>query len=497
MRNFSDLQNTSRTVLLSPPLKAILDSLSYGVTIVDTKGYCVYMNTTQKKHDGFLEITVEGQHITTLYVQHELDPIPIIECLDAGVPILRKSNWYKTLNNRLLSTINDFFPLFDNGKPDGAVVFTNWLDVLAISKNRNNLDSYSQPANKNELYTFECFFGRNKNFLSTIEKAKMAANSSSSVMIWGESGTGKELFAQAVHAHSKRVKQKFVPINCAAIPESLLEGILFGTTKGAYTDATDQAGLFELANGGTLLLDELNSMPLGLQAKLLRVIQEKSVLRLGSHTQIPINVRIISTLNKNPLDAIKEGNLRHDLFYRLAVVSIMIPPLRERQDDILLLAREFIDRSELSTKPCSIAISDEVIKMLQTYNWPGNVRELLNVMEGSLALLGSSPVITPEFLPWHFIEFFNSYLVNKDTTIKENNTCEMNTIKMQTPYFDYTTIKLSEKIPLKDCMQKYEFECISNVLQKTGGNIAKAARILNITSAGLHYKIKTLNIYLP
>lgn len=496
------LCNTSREALLNPVMTAIWDDFSSGVTIVDASGFCVYMNAIQQKHDGFSQLAVIGQHITSLYMQHELEPIPTIECLYSGKPILKKSNWYRTMNNHLASTINDFFPLFDKGKKDGAIIFTNWLDVSSLAKNRPQLNDEVAKTGFSELYTFDSFLGKNPSLATAIAEAKVAAKTSSFVMIWGESGTGKEIFAQAIHAQSTRSEQPFIPINCAAIPENLLEGLLFGTMKGAYTDSTDQAGLFEQASGGTLLLDELNSMSLGLQSKLLRVIQEKNVRRLGSHTEIPVDVRIISILNENPLRAMALGALRQDLFYRLAVVGIAVPPLRDRKDDILFLTREFIDRSEMSSQPCSIGISDEVINMFQAYDWPGNVRELLHVIEGSLVLLGTGTTINIDFLPRHFKELFEEYSTQNYHSTKENETLSLDYVptpniqmkERDNSYFDYKKIKRSDTVSLKDCLQKYEKECIINVLRVSGGNVAKAARMLDITSAGLHYKIQSLSI---
>ena len=352
-----------------------------GVAVVDADGICEYMNPIQRRADGFTRIPVEGQHITSLYVPHELEVIPTMECLQTGKPLLKKAYWYATSTNFLASTVTDFFPLFDHGRKDGVIAFTIWTGNTAhVSESRRPL----KPCNADtpySYYTFSSIVGRDEALQECIHEARSAATSSSPVMIWGESGTGKELFAQAIHSASSRAGHPFIPVNCAAIPENLLEGILFGTVKGAYTDAPDKPGLFEKANCGTLLFDELNSMPLGLQAKLLRVIQEKRVRRLGSHTEIPINVRIISILNEHPLRAVDQGLLRRDLFYRLAGVGIAVPPLRKRQNDIPLLVRHIINRLELAMKTAGVTLDDEVMGIFRRYPWPGNIRELLSLME--------------------------------------------------------------------------------------------------------------------
>lgn len=367
-------------------MTAIWDSLGIGVAVVNAEGVCEYMNPIQRRVDGFSKITVTGRHITSLYVPHDIEIIPTIQCLQKGEPLLKKAYWYETTNHYLASTVTDFIPLFDHGRKDGVITFIIWTGTTTQIAAKSRPRHTSSKDAGLSFYTFESLVGGNPALLNLIEEAKTAAKTSSPVMIWGESGTGKELFAQAIHAAGTRSEQPFIPVNCAAIPENLLEGILFGTVKGAYTDAPDKPGLFEMADGGTLLFDELNSMPLGLQAKLLRVIQEKRVRRLGAHTEIPIDVRIISMLNEDPLLAVSKGLVRRDLFYRLAVIGLGVPPLRERKADIPLLARTFIEHSELRPPQGEVDIADDVLALFQEYDWPGNVRELQNVVEEAVAL---------------------------------------------------------------------------------------------------------------
>lgn len=242
-------------------------------------------------------------------------------------------------------------------------------------------------------------------------------------------------------------------------------------------------------------------MPLGLQAKLLRVIQEKRVRRLGSHTEIPINVRIISILNEHPLRAVEQGLLRRDLFYRLAVVGIAVPPLRKRQDDIPLLVRHIISRSELAEQKAGVGVDDEVMEVFRRYAWPGNIRELAHVIEGSLALLNGDGVITVQNLPRHFREACNLVSADEDsfppTTLPR---ATVPAVPAPSPsadaqeYFDYRDIRRGDGVPLKTCLREYESSCIRNVLRVTGGNVARAARIMELTPAGLHYRMKVLHI---
>lgn len=309
-KNFTDV---SRKEVMTPAMKTIWDHMSIGVAIVDGQGTCVYMNEIQARVDGFSTSGVVGKHITELYVPNGMARIPTMECLQRGEPLLRKAYWYKTVNNSLFSSVTDFYPLFDKGQKDGVLAFTIWVDSALLTGETKMSTRAPASASESTRYTFDTIIGHDPALRGAVSDAKVAAKSSAPVMIWGENGTGKELFAQALHAASPRQDHPFVAVNCAAIPENLLEGILFGTSKGAYTDAADRPGLFEKADGGTLLLDELNSMPLGLQSKLLRVLQEKRVRRLGASSEKDVDVRIVSILNEPPLTAVSRGILRNDL----------------------------------------------------------------------------------------------------------------------------------------------------------------------------------------
>jgi arginine utilization regulatory protein len=486
-------RNVSQKEMLTPAMVSIWDDMGIGVAVVDANGICTYMNPIQRLADGFVHIHVEGMHITKLYVPHNLDCIPTIKCLNKSEPILKKSYFYKTTKNHLASTVSDFFPLYDKGKKDGVIAFTIWTGSAPLG-DFNRRPRQSSGDTSYAYYTFASIVGEDSVLQGALNEARVAARSDSPVMIWGESGTGKELFAQAIHCESCRNDKPFVAENCAAIPENLLEAILFGTAKGAYTDAPDKPGLFEVANGGTLLLDELNSMPLGLQAKLLRVLQEKRVRRLGSRKEIPVDVRVISILNEAPLNAVNQGILRNDLFYRLAVVGLAVPPLRERKKDIPLLVRTFIDRSAQAQNLGPIAVDPEIVQMFFDYDWPGNVRELQHVIEGSIALLAGRSTIEVSHLPRHFREACEAALaapaLQPAVAPAEIRTAPVSEKK----FFDYSMITRKSEVSLKDCVQRYEAECIRNVLRVTGGNVAKAARIMQITGAGLRYKMKQLEI---
>ncbi|MCL4477471.1 MAG: sigma-54 dependent transcriptional regulator [Nitrospirae bacterium] len=260
-----------------------------------------------------------------------------------------------------------------------------------------------------EKYDFEKIVGESKEITSLISEVKKIANSRSNVLLLGETGTGKELVARAVHYNSARLDKPFVPINCSAIPETLLESELFGYVKGAFTGAAgSKRGLFEEANGGTLFLDEIGELGQQLQAKLLRVIDDHQVRPLGGVQSRTVDVRIIAATNRDIIKAVQEGIFREDLYYRINVVTITLPPLRERKEDIPILARHFLEKYSQEIGKQVQFIDDVALRILMNYNWPGNVRELRNIIERAV-LITDSNTIFPEHLP-EMLKITNSFL---------------------------------------------------------------------------------------
>ncbi|NLI91650.1 MAG: sigma 54-interacting transcriptional regulator [Peptococcaceae bacterium] len=252
------------------------------------------------------------------------------------------------------------------------------------------------------LFTFSDIIGESGCFQNSIKIAQELAGSTSSIILQGESGTGKEMFAQAIHNASSFSHGPFIAINCGAIPRDLIESELFGYEDGAFTGARrgGRAGKFELANEGTIFLDEIGDMPLETQVSLLRVLQEKQVVRIGGYKSIPINVRVIAATNKNLEDEVRKGNFRKDLFYRLNVISINVPPLRSREGDVLLLARYYIRKFSIMLGYTVCNLDTEAESSLEMYQWPGNVRELANAMERAVNL-AKGKTIRMEHLPEH------------------------------------------------------------------------------------------------
>ena len=291
-----------------------------------------------------------------------------------------------------------------------------------------------------------------------------ASRSKSTALIYGETGTGKELVAQALHSNSPRGNKRFLSQNCAAIPENLLESILFGTVKGGFTNAENHMGLFEAASGGTLFLDEVNSMDLAVQAKLLRVLEEQKVTRIGSTEEIPIDVRIIAAMNESPKDCVKNGKLREDLYYRLRVVQLDIPPLRKRKEDILPLTEYYIEFFNRTMHRRIENVSSQVMEAFQQYTWPGNVRELRNMIESGFNLCEGD-------------------IIN----IEDIDTKVLHT--MEKPYTEKNITGSS----LKAKAQRFERYLLKEALAHCG-SMTDTAACLGISRQTLSAKMKTLQI---
>lgn len=315
--------------------------------------------------------------------------------------------------------------------------------------------------------------------------ARRVAKSDSTALILGESGTGKEVLARFVHDNSTRADQPFVAINCAAIPESMLESILFGHEKGAYTGAHSAApGKFEQANGGTLLLDEISEMDIGLQAKLLRVLQEKEVERLGGRKTIALDVRIIATSNRSMLEEVKAGRFREDLYYRLSVLPLQWQPLRHRKEDIVPLAEQLLNKHASKQHRTGMVLTEDAKAALQRHSWPGNVRELDNVMQRSLILQDG-----------YFISVLDLGL--EGISAGESPSTEANDgilseaarpIGTGTEESENCTVDLAAGLLGQDLKQR-EFEVIVNTIRKENGSRKRAAEALGISPRTLRYKI--------
>lgn len=326
----------------------------------------------------------------------------------------------------------------------------------------NNSQERKTDSSKVEDNTFCGMIGKNREMLKIFSTIKKVSDTPANILILGESGTGKELVARAIHENSSRTKMPFLAINSGGIPENLLESELFGYMKGSFTGAyADRQGYFEMARGGTIFLDEIGELSPSLQVKLLRVIQERTFRRIGGAEDIKVDVRIISATNKNLQEKVKKGEFREDLYYRLNVIPIFIPPLRERREDIPLLINNFIEKySKMFGKEIR-NISSYAMELLMNYDFPGNIRELQNIIERGVAM-ESSNIILPENLTFVVSEY--------DVDIADSG------------------------IDLNAELDKIERKMIEKALQKTKGSKKKAAELLKITFDSLRHRIEKLGI---
>lgn len=315
-------------------------------------------------------------------------------------------------------------------------------------------------------FGFTNIIGNSPPMQKVFSRIKRIAGTDSTVLVLGESGTGKELVAKAIHFNSHRKDRPFVPVNCAAIPETLLESELFGHVKGAFTGAIrDKAGKFETATTGTIFLDEIGTMPMHLQTKLLRILQEQEVERIGSSRTIQLDVRVISATNLNLEEEVRKGAFREDLYYRLNVIPILLPPLRERKEDILSLVKHFIEKNCKEMKRPVMSISNEALEMLEVYRWPGNVRELENIVERIVTLTDGERIMANDV----------------PSNIRE----------------EFMTRVTERGVDLARAVNEMERKMICDALFLTKGVKAKAAAMLNLNRTTLVEKMRRLGIESP
>ncbi len=464
----------------------LLRNFDQGVLMTDEKGVMIFYNAVQANIDNLNPADVIGNKITDVYKYHN-DSSTCMRVLKHGRPIINYALSYESQNADVGNTIHSVFPLFKNGKIAGTICFVKDYNIL-----ERNIPAFLDPKN-NEVFgegttfTFASIIGSAPEFVNALRTAKMAANSHSPVMIYGETGTGKELFAQAIHNFHHDKKKQYIDINCAAIPESLMEGLLFGTTRGAYTGAIDRAGLLEAANDGTIYLDEINSMPLSLQGKLLRVLQEKKFRRVGSLDNTPLKCKVICSVNEDPRLMVKNGTFRMDLFYRLAVIYIHIPALRDRLVDLEEFGRHFLQKYNQMLGKNLKYISSDVISFFWNYSWPGNVRELEHIIESAVNMASRRD----EVLKLEHCYFAN--LLGISDSSSEVLPIQATPVFSTDSYHD-PSIKSKAHHSLSDATSMVEIEQITNALQSCEGNIAAASRKLSISRQLLNYKIKKFNL---
>ncbi len=445
-----------------------------GVLVCDKYGYVEFMKWF---HDGILADEVVGMHVTDVYPELNNQTSTIMRVIESGKPRFDERQVIHTCRGELLDIVSSTIPLMAGNEVIGAMTSTIFYEKYQAGK---GLPRRQQG----DLYTLDDIISQDPIMIALKERCTLIANNDSPVLLYGETGTGKELFAQSLHTCSHRAKKPFISQNCAAIPESLLEGIFFGVEKGSFTGAENRKGLFELADGGTLFLDEINSMELSMQAKLLKAIEEQQVRRLGSAKSTHFHTRIICAMNQNPAEVLHAGLMRTDLFYRICVVRIDIPPLRDRKPDVMILTDYFINYFNRKMGKSIRGVSALVKMTFQNYNWKGNVRELRNTLEYAFNLCQGS-IINMSDLPDILQE---NYRIQSCLQEMESSHSIIHEKKEET-ITEKNAFPYDEALSLTENTSAYEKEAISRILAKTD-SITEAAKLLRISRQTLSYKIE-------
>ena len=481
---------------LSKETRIILDALaSIGnvVEIVDREGVYVYCS----ENGNFANMTAEemiGKNVKDIYGLTD-ETSKVMQVLRTGIPVRDYLMSFKSIatGKRHLWLYSAYPLVVDGTLLGGITVYKPFSNVRGLVDEYEGTEQrkadYPASVQTKNLFCFEDIIYASANMEEAVELGKKVARSCASVLIIGETGTGKELFAESIHSRGGSHSKPFVAVNCAAIPDTLLESILFGVAKGAYTGAVEKAGLFEQSSDGTIFLDEIQALSPEMQAKLLRVLEYKVVRRVGGDSEIKVNPRIITAMNVNPYEYMKAGKMKPDLFYRIAVVTIRIPPLRERPSDIPLLTNHFIQRANASQGLHIETCSDKVMEHFFQYAWPGNVRELQHTIEHAAATMDESdPCIQLDDLPMQLREEtpaikgaehadfdFGGVLGHMDGGLS----------------LDYKT---AHRYALGEFNKQFHKFFIKHALEASNYNVSKAARNIEITRQHLHKLISQFGI---
>jgi len=427
-------------------IKMRLEAEGYRVTTTGTAKTAMELGTDEAFDLALLDLKLNG-----------MDGIALMENLhqeNSGMPVIILTA-YGTIENAVAAMRKGAYSYL--AKPfnyDELLLQTkNCIEKTKLTKEINSLKKMVK-----DKYGFDNIIGRSQKMEAVLDQVAKAADSSSTICIEGESGTGKELIAKTLHSASARADKRFVAINCAAIPDTLLESELFGYEKGAFTGATkNKEGLLSQARGGSFFLDEISEMPLAMQAKLLRVMQEKEFIPVGGRKTVKLDIRFIATSNKNLTDEVAKGNFREDLFYRIHVIVIHLPPLRERKGDIPVLSHYFLDKLTQDTNKKITRFSSTALQKLMRHSWPGNVRELQNTIESAVAMANDDIIGDALILP----------------TLK----ADVNDLK-----------------PLKDAKENFEKDYLLQLIEFTQGNVAQAARLAGKYRADLYELLKKYDL---
>lgn len=426
-------------------LETTFNSISSGILTCDLFGNITTMNKQVIKMFGYSEDEMRNMKITDLIYNFQ----EIVNRLESKDCFTDEDIYANARRNKLQFTLT--------ASPIYGVDMNIEEITLVFYELKKSRKLAGRILSGQAIYTFDKIIGDNENFKKIIEYAKKISDSKSTILITGESGTGKEVFAQAIHNQSKRKEAPFIAVNCGAIPRTLIESELFGYEDGSFTGAKKggNIGKFEIADGGTIFLDEIGEMPSDMQIRLLRVIEEGVINRIGSSKQITINVRIMAATNKDLKYEVERGNFRKDLYYRLNVLPLHLPPLRERRDDIAKLVDYYMRKTSMKLNKHSVSISNEYMSYLKNYDWPGNIRELENVIE----LIVNSEIIQ--------MNLWNEVVLEQ---------------KKQIGLYVGSTLEQMEE------------HHITEVIKEVKGNMTLAAKILDIARSSLYRKVEKYNI---
>jgi arginine utilization regulatory protein len=436
-------------------LEEIIKNINDGIIVSDLEGRIIMYNSAQEKLEGLSSLEIVGKYLWEAYNYKSIELSEHRKVFSTGKPIINKYSAHSHKNGIDKYLSYSTYPIYK----DNEIVA-----VYSISKNETTLMNLLSetielkrcirgPHKNKEIitngtrFTFSDIIGESVSTKNTITEAQNIALIDSNLLIVGETGTGKEVFAHSIHNLGKNRNQPFVAINCGAIPDNLLESTLFGTVKGSFTGAQNQTGLFEQAQNGTMFLDELNSLPISMQSKLLRVVQERKVRPIGSNDTVSINCRIITAINEDPYKIIESGKLREDLFYRISSVYLQISPLRDRLNDLPSLTDYFINKYNQIFNKNIQSISSDLNDILYNYSWPGNVRELEHIIENLMIRANQED---RKLLIEHMPAYTKSLLLSKQNADAKNYlTCNLT-----------GTLKIIEERLIRECQVKTNSELV-------------------------------------
>ncbi|WP_141671443.1 sigma 54-interacting transcriptional regulator [Gilliamella apicola] len=457
--------------------KHFFDLIHQPMAIIDKEGKYVYYNQESAELDGYPIEQAIGKPMLKVYPKMRKEDSTMLQALQHGKEYQNNYQSYYNHVGKLVDYMHTTVPLYNkNQKIIGAIEIGRNLST--VRQLQDQVFKLNSKLYQNKEQPLPEIVFVSKTMQEVIDQTNILGANDVPVLIVGETGTGKELFARLIHQISQRRDKAFISLNCSALPTTLIESTLFGTVKGAFTGAENRQGYLELANGGTLFLDELNAMPLEMQSKLLRFLQEKTYWQLGGNKEMHSDVRIVAAMNEPPTELLKTGKMRSDLFFRLNVGLIKLPALRDRTEDIPVLARYFIDKHKNDVNVVISGISEHALQQLISAPWPGNVRMLENTIVRSMVLQNEPGELQNIVLDEDLFDLNSSSSQNDDINKPENLPINTST----------------DGNNLIEQVENYERQLIINALNQANGKIITAAKLLNISRTTLQYKVKKYHI---